>query len=117
MSSALSPALSQHGKAVEAAWRRLSARRRLYTGILILVLGWALATSLGYADDANAGSFFDRLPHFFDFTSWLVPDDWNDVWRARSTLRHRMTTAPRRPTTPSAASRSPAGSTCRSTST
>ena len=82
MSSALSPALSANGKAVEAAWRRLSARRRLYTGILILVIGWALASSLRYADDANAGEFFDRLPHFFDFTSWLLPADWNDVWRA-----------------------------------
>src|SRR5258708_5528873 len=77
MSSALSPTPSPHGRAVEAAWRRLSARRRLYTGILILVIGWALASSLRYADDANAGSFFDRLPHFLDFTSWLLPADWN----------------------------------------
>ena len=77
-----SPALSANGKAVEAAWRRLSAKRRLYTGILVLLVGWALASSLRYADDANAGEFFDRLSHFFDFTSWLLPADWNDVWRA-----------------------------------
>jgi phosphonate transport system permease protein len=35
-----------------------------------------------FADESNAGHFFDRLPHLFDFLSWLIPKDWADVWRA-----------------------------------
>ena len=76
MASTVSAGLSRDGRSVERAWRRL------YTGILIVVVGWALVASLRYADAANAGSFLDRFPHFFDFTSWLLPKDWNDVWRA-----------------------------------
>ena len=36
-----------------------------------------------FADEANAGHFFDRLPHICSISSsWLIPKDWNDVWRA-----------------------------------
>jgi phosphonate transport system permease protein len=82
MAFTLSTALTRDGRAVERSWRRVLAQRRLYTGIILLLLAWALIASLRYADNANAGSFLDRLPHFFDFTSWLLPQDWNDVWRA-----------------------------------
>ena len=33
-------------------------------------------------DENNAGHFVDRIPHLFDFLSWLISSDWNDVWRA-----------------------------------
>ena len=65
-----------------AAWRRLAAQRRLYSFFGLALVFGGLAASLWFADDANAGHFFERLPHLFDFLSWLVPDDWNDVWRA-----------------------------------
>lgn len=68
--------------AVDGAWRRLSAQRRLYSIIAVVLVALALAASLKFADDSNAGHFFERLPHLFDFTSWLIPHDWNDVWRA-----------------------------------
>jgi phosphonate transport system permease protein len=41
-----------------------------------------MLASMWFADEANAGHFFDRLPHILDFLSWLAPKDWNDVWRA-----------------------------------
>jgi len=56
--------------------------RRLYTGIGVLLIIVALGGAMWFADDSNAGHFFDRLPHFFDFLSWLIPKDPNDIWRA-----------------------------------
>jgi phosphonate transport system permease protein len=67
---------------VHAAWQRLAMQRRLYTFIGIAAVFVALCWSLWFADDSNSGHFADRWPHLFDFVSWLVPHDWNDVWRA-----------------------------------
>lgn len=64
------------------AWQRQIARRRVYTVFGLLVLLAAFISSMQFANDSNAGHFFDRLPHVFDFVSWLIPKDWNDVWRA-----------------------------------
>ncbi|MFZ2101536.1 MAG: phosphonate ABC transporter, permease protein PhnE [Oricola sp.] len=67
---------------VERHWRDLNATRRLYTvgGIALLVV--ALLASLWFANESNAGKFFDRLPHFFDFIGDLIPRDGWEVWRA-----------------------------------
>jgi phosphonate transport system permease protein len=48
---------------------------------LALIIGGFIA-SVRFADESNAGHFFDRLPHLLDFLSWLIPKDWGDVWRA-----------------------------------
>jgi phosphonate transport system permease protein len=65
-----------------AAWRRQTDLRRLYSVIGFALLFAALGGSLWFADESNAGHFFERLPHLLDFLSWLIPKDWNDVWRA-----------------------------------
>ncbi len=67
---------------VDSQWRRLAGQRRLYSLIGFGIVAIALIASLKFADDSNAGHFLERLPHLFDFTSWLIPKDWNDVWRA-----------------------------------
>jgi phosphonate transport system permease protein len=72
----------QGAQAIADAYDRQVARRRLYTGLGLLVLIVAFVTSVKFANDSNAGHFFERLPHFFDFLGWLIPKDWNDVWRA-----------------------------------
>lgn len=64
------------------SWARQVARRQVYTIFGLLVLLAAFVSSMQFANDSNAGHFFERLPHLFDFVSWLVPKDWNDVWRA-----------------------------------
>lgn len=64
------------------AWRSQTSLRRLYTALGVGLLLVAMFSSMWFADEANAGHFFDRLPHILDFLSWLVPKDWNDVWRA-----------------------------------
>jgi len=64
------------------AWQRLVRQRRLYTVITVVAIVAALCGSLWFANDSNAGHFFERAPHILDFLSWLIPKDWNDVWRA-----------------------------------
>ncbi|MDO1584153.1 phosphonate ABC transporter, permease protein PhnE [Rhizobium oryzicola] len=68
--------------AIVDAWEKLAARRRFYTILGLAILFAAFVASVRFADESNAGHFFDRLPHLFDFMSWLIPKDWNDVWRA-----------------------------------
>ena len=74
--------LKEGGKLVEARWQEQAATRRLYTGLMILIFAAAMIASVWFANDTNAGKFFDRLPHFFDFAGDLVPRDKWEVWRA-----------------------------------
>jgi phosphonate transport system permease protein len=78
----MSITLSENGHAVERHWRELAGRRRLYTagGILFMIV--AMSGSLWFANESNAGKFWDRLPHLFDFVGMLVPRDGAEVWRA-----------------------------------
>ena len=69
-------------KEIVTAWDRMVAKRRFYTILGLVILVAAFIGSVRFADEANAGHFFERLPHLFDFLSWLIPKDWNDVWRA-----------------------------------
>ncbi len=80
--SVTSPVLSTAGRTIEAHWQELAVRRRLYTigGILFMVL--AMGGSFWFANESNAGKFFDRLPHVFDFIGQLVPRDGLELWRA-----------------------------------
>ncbi len=80
--NAHAPAAQQSAREIGDAWSRMVARRRLYTGLGLVILLAAFVASVRFADESNAGHFFDRLPHLFDFLSWLIPKDWNDVWRA-----------------------------------
>ena len=61
------------------------AQRRLYSIIGFGGLAWRWCGRCCFADESNAGHFFDRLPHLFDFLSWLIPHDWNDVCARCST--------------------------------
>lgn len=76
------PGLTGTAATVERHWRELAARRRLYTlgGMVLLVL--AMAGSLWFANESNAGKFFDRLPYLFDFVGQLLPRDGYEIWRA-----------------------------------
>lgn len=74
--------LSEAGLAVERHWRELAGRRRLYTAGGLIFLFIALSGSLWFANESNAGKFFDRLPHFFDFVDQMIPRDGFEVWRA-----------------------------------
>jgi len=87
MTTLTEPGPSETAREVLATWKRLALQRRLYTVVGLLLLLVALSWSVSFADSSNAGHFFDRLPHLFDFVSWLIPSDWNDVWRALFDLK------------------------------
>ncbi|WP_454853226.1 phosphonate ABC transporter, permease protein PhnE [Rhizobium binxianense] len=72
----------QSTKEITTAWDRMVSRRRFYTVLGLVILLAAFVSSMRFADESNAGHFFERLPHLFDFLSWLIPKDWTDVWRA-----------------------------------
>ena len=76
------PRFRRAGAVVERHWQQLASRRRLYTigGLVLLLL--ALSGSLWFANETNAGKFFDRLPYVFDFFIDLKPRDWFDPVRA-----------------------------------
>jgi phosphonate transport system permease protein len=74
----LSPA-STH---IVDTWHRLTVTRRIYSALGVVLIFAALCGALWFADDSNAGHFFERLPHLLDFLSWLIPRDWTDIWRA-----------------------------------
>src|SRR5262245_39193820 len=74
--------LSPAGALVERHWRELAGRRRLYTvgGLVLMVV--AMAGSLWFANETNAGKFFDRLPYLLDFFIDMKPRDWFEPVRA-----------------------------------
>ena len=55
------------------AWRSSRARAGSIPARSRLCCLSRRAAPLWFADEANAGHFFDRLPHLFDFLSWLIP--------------------------------------------
>ena len=79
---ATQPPLSERGILVERHWQELAFKRRLYTGLGALLLLLAVASSLWFANETNAGKFFDRIPYFFDFIEELLPRDGMEVFRA-----------------------------------
>lgn len=80
--SATQPRLSESSAAVERHWQELANKRRLYTGLGLVVLLMAVSGSLWFANETNSGKFFDRLPHLFDFIGELAPRDGWEIWRA-----------------------------------
>ena len=74
--------LSAEGRLVERHWQEMLFKRRLYTWAGLIGVAVALSASLWFANETNAGKFFDRLPHFFDFIGDLMPRDGYEVWRA-----------------------------------
>ncbi|MEM0900324.1 MAG: phosphonate ABC transporter, permease protein PhnE [Pseudomonadota bacterium] len=67
---------------VDRHYLEMRRQRRLYTGIGVGGILVAVFFALWFANETNAGKFFDRLPHFFDFVGDLLPRDGWEVWRA-----------------------------------
>lgn len=74
--------LSPSGQAIERHWHELAFRRRIYTLCGVAFMIAAMSGSLWFANESNAGKFFDRLPNVFDFVGQLMPRDGMEVWRA-----------------------------------
>ena len=74
--------LSASSITVMRHYQRQLATRRVYTVISLVVFLIILGASLNFANDANSGKFFERLPYFFDFLKTFVPDSPLEIFRA-----------------------------------
>lgn len=74
--------LSPQTLLIERHWNAMVRQRQLYTLGGFVVLCVALGASVWFANETNAGKFFDRLPYLFDFVIDMRPRDWFEPWRA-----------------------------------
>jgi phosphonate transport system permease protein len=56
--------------------------KRLYSVIALVVFAVVLGAALNFANAANSGKFFERLPYMFDFLKTFVPNDPLEIFRA-----------------------------------
>ncbi|MBJ3784538.1 phosphonate ABC transporter, permease protein PhnE [Devosia sediminis] len=56
--------------------------RRVYSILVALGVLVALFLAMNYANAANSGKFFDRLPYMFDFVKNFLPRDPLEIFRA-----------------------------------
>ncbi|SOC45471.1 phosphonate transport system permease protein [Rhizobium subbaraonis] len=73
---------SESGALIERHWQELAAKRRLYTWLGLGLFAVAFCGSLWFANETNAGKFFDRLPYLFDFVGDMIPRDALEIFRA-----------------------------------
>ncbi len=74
--------LSEASSIVHGHYRTLLRTRRAYTLLSLGILAVFLVLALWFANAANAGKFFDRLPYFFDFFIHFQPDEPAEIFRA-----------------------------------
>lgn len=56
--------------------------RRVYSIIGVVLVLVALLAAMNFANAANSGKFFDRIPYMFDFLRSFVPNDPFEIFRA-----------------------------------
>jgi phosphonate transport system permease protein len=74
--------LSEAGRTIHRHYQQLLRTRRAYSLLALAGLAALLFFALWFANDNNAGKFFDRLPYFFDFFIHFQPDDPFEIVRA-----------------------------------
>ena len=67
---------------------RLTHLRRLYSGILALVLILLFFGGFYTADSRNAGGFFDGLDKLFDFPAEVLGEAWSEIGGLPALLWH-----------------------------
>ena len=69
---------------------RLTHLRRLYSGVLALVLILLFFGGFYTADSRNAGGFFDGLARLFDFPAEVLGEAWSEIGGLPALLWHYM---------------------------
>ena len=69
---------------------RLTHLRRLYSGVLALVLILLFFGGFYTADSRNAGGFFDGLDRLFDFPAEVLGEAWSEIDGLPALLWHYM---------------------------
>jgi len=80
--AAPTPTLSSASDTLLQHYRAQVRTRRIYSVIVVAVLVVALFMAMNYANAANSGKFFDRIPYMFDFLWNFVPNDPFEIIRA-----------------------------------
>jgi phosphonate transport system permease protein len=75
-------ALSPESGTLLRHYRGQVLTRRVYSVLIVVGILAALVFALGYANAANSGKFFDRIPYLFDFLKSFVPNDPIEIFRA-----------------------------------
>ena len=74
--------LTGSSRTILAHYQSQVRTRRVYTLVSIVVFLIVLGASLDFANNANSGKFFERLPYLFDFMKSFVPDSPLEIFRA-----------------------------------
>jgi phosphonate transport system permease protein len=74
--------LSSANQTLLQHYRSQVMTRRIYSILIGLGVLVALGLAMNYANAANSGKFFDRLPYMFDFIKNFVPNDPFEIVRA-----------------------------------
>lgn len=77
-----SPGLSPAGQTLLQHYRSQVMTRRVYTILVVVGVIVALLAAMSYANSANSGKFFERLPFMFDFIKNFTPRDPLEIFRA-----------------------------------
>ncbi|MBB4272889.1 phosphonate ABC transporter, permease protein PhnE [Rhizobium mongolense] len=74
---------SETASMIERHWHELASRRRGQTFLALFLVVVFTAGSVWFANETNAGKFWDRLPYLADFVGDLVP---RDAWEPARAL-------------------------------
>lgn len=77
-----STGLSPAGATLLEHYRGQVRTRRFYSIIVVIGVLVALFAAMSYANSANSGKFFERLPYMFDFIKNFMPRDPFEIFRA-----------------------------------
>jgi phosphonate transport system permease protein len=96
----LSHALSPDSNTLLRHYRGQVLTRRIYSVLIVLGVLFALGAAMNFANAANSGKFFERIPFMFDFLKNFVPNDPVEIIRAMFDLESPYSMAHRNTTTP-----------------
>ncbi len=59
---------------IKSEYMAMTRRKRMYSGILLVIFVALMAAGFNLANERNAGGFWEGLPRFFDFPSELIAE-------------------------------------------
>ena len=77
-----STGLSPASETLLRHYRNQVMTRRIYSLVAVAGVVVALFLAMNYANAANSGKFFERLPYMFDFIKNFLPRDPLEIFRA-----------------------------------
>lgn len=75
---------------LQSRYLDLVRRRRMYSGLMLIVFFALLAGGFQIADARNAGGFWQGLPHVFDYPAELIAEAWAKSAKIPGLLWHYL---------------------------